>query len=71
MKTHNRILFHCLACGRVVHAEPEESRPECCGRPMINAAAETVGSGDDALEKETEGACTGEAPEPPVRRISR
>jgi hypothetical protein len=42
MKTHNRILFHCLCCGHVVHAEPEEGVPNCCGQRMTNAAAETV-----------------------------
>lgn len=42
MKTHNRILFHCLCCGRVVHAESQEAAPNCCGKRMTNAAAETV-----------------------------
>jgi len=42
MKTHNRILYHCLCCGRVVHEEPDESAPSCCGERMTNAAAETV-----------------------------
>jgi hypothetical protein len=47
MKTHNRILFHCLCCGKVVHAEPQDAVPTCCGQRMINAAAETVANGDD------------------------
>jgi hypothetical protein len=42
MKTHNRILFHCLCCGNVVHAEPQELIPDCCGKQMVKAAAETV-----------------------------
>jgi hypothetical protein len=46
MKTHNRILFHCLCCGNVVHAEPQELIPECCGKPMVKAAAETVCEAD-------------------------
>lgn len=46
MKTHNRILFHCLGCGRVVHAEPDENIPNCCGKQMTRAAAETVVEGE-------------------------
>ena len=48
MQTHNRIIYHCLCCGRLVHAEPETPVPNCCERPMVNAAAETV-SDDDSL----------------------
>jgi hypothetical protein len=48
MKTHNRILFHCLCCGRVFHAEVNEAPPTCCNKRMVNAAAETVvEAGDD------------------------
>ena len=46
MKTHNRILFHCLCCGRVVHAEPADAPPMCCSQRMTNAAAETVVDND-------------------------
>jgi hypothetical protein len=42
MKTHNRLIYHCLCCGRVVHQERDEVRPQCCGRGMVKAAAETV-----------------------------
>lgn len=48
MKLHNRILFHCLGCGRVVHAEPTAEIPNCCGKQMTKAAAETVANGDEA-----------------------
>jgi len=48
MTIHNRILFHCLCCGNVVHAEPKDAAPTCCGKRMVNAAAETVvEAGDD------------------------
>ena len=42
MKTHNRVLYHCLCCGNVVHAEPADPNPSCCREPMARAAAETV-----------------------------
>ena len=42
MKTHNRVIYHCVCCGRVVHKEPDEARPQCCGQKMVKAAAETV-----------------------------
>ena len=42
MKTHNLIIYHCLGCGAVLHCEPELEIPQCCGRQMIKAAAETV-----------------------------
>jgi hypothetical protein len=44
MKTHNLVIYHCLACGAVMHCEPDQDVPECCGRSMIKAAAETVGN---------------------------
>jgi hypothetical protein len=48
MTAHNRILFHCLCCGTVYHAELNEAAPICCGKRMVNAAAETVfEAGDD------------------------
>ena len=50
MKTHNRLLYHCVRCGNVVHAEPGEPNPHCCRQPMAKAAAETI------WEREEEGA---------------
>ena len=47
MKTHNVIIYHCLTCGSVVHAEPEAETPQCCGHSMVNAAAQTVIDSDD------------------------
>ena len=49
MKTHNAIIYHCLSCGSVVHAEPDAPQPRCCGHDMVKAAAETVReeNGDD------------------------
>jgi hypothetical protein len=38
----NLVIYHCLACGAVAHREPDREKPLCCGKPMINAAAETV-----------------------------
>ncbi|MGQ0635984.1 MAG: hypothetical protein ACT4QC_15340 [Planctomycetaceae bacterium] len=46
MKTHNLIIYHCLSCGAVIHCDPEQDAPQCCGRPMIKAAAETVCNGE-------------------------
>ena len=51
MKTRNRILFHCLCCGRLVRSETDEPVPFCCDQSMINAAAETV---TEATEETTE-----------------
>jgi hypothetical protein len=42
MKTHNRIIYHCLTCGNVVHADEGVPQPQCCGEAMVRAAAETV-----------------------------
>lgn len=39
---HNRLIYHCLACGNVIHREPADAIPECCGVRMTPAAAETV-----------------------------
>ena len=50
MKTHNAIIYHCLSCGSVMHAEPAVEPPQCCGREMVKAAAETVGEGDVSEE---------------------
>ena len=47
MKAHNAIIYHCLTCGSVVHADPEAESPHCCGHEMVKAAAETIREGDD------------------------
>jgi hypothetical protein len=54
METHNRILFHCLTCGNVVHSDVNVRPPECCGYAMVGAAAETIGDTDVPAEKATD-----------------
>lgn len=51
MTTHNASIYHCISCGRVVHAELEAEPPQCCGHAMTKACAETVCEGDVAREK--------------------
>jgi DNA-directed RNA polymerase subunit RPC12/RpoP len=41
MTTHDVIVYHCLACGRVVDAEQGAEPPQCCGSVMVNACPET------------------------------
>jgi len=48
METHNASIFHCVTCGRVVHAEFETKPPECCGHAMARAFTETIREGDVA-----------------------
>ena len=62
MKTHNAIIYHCVHCGRVVHAERESGHPQCCGRTMGTAASETI-PGGDVVAEETVGR---PEPEPPM-----
>ena len=50
MKTHNASIYHCISCGRVVHAELEVKPPECCGHTMETAVTETTGERDVAEE---------------------
>jgi DNA-directed RNA polymerase subunit RPC12/RpoP len=50
MKTHNATIYHCVTCGRVVHAELKTKPPECCGHKMAKAATETIREGDVAGE---------------------
>lgn len=58
MKTHNAIIYHCLFCGGVVHAELEPEPPCCCGRAMVKAAAETICEADaDEVEKARQSDC--------------
>ena len=51
MKTQNRIIYHCVSCGRIVHAELEAASPQCCERTMDKAVAETIREGDVSGEK--------------------
>jgi hypothetical protein len=46
MTTHNALIYHCAVCGRVEHAELEAAQPQCCGRAMDKACAETVRGGE-------------------------
>ena len=46
METHNACIYHCLACGRVVHAELDAKPPQCCGQTMTKTCSETVPNGD-------------------------
>jgi hypothetical protein len=50
--TRNASIYHCVACGRVVHAEIEaEPPPQCCGQAMAKAFTETIRESDVAGEK--------------------
>jgi hypothetical protein len=42
MTTHIVSIYHCIECGRVVHAESELEPPHCCGHPMVEACEEMV-----------------------------
>jgi hypothetical protein len=53
MKTHNRIIYHCLTCGNVVHADLEIRLPVCCSHEMVRAAAETIYDTDEPEETAT------------------
>jgi hypothetical protein len=64
MKTHNAAIYHCISCGRVVHAELKAKPPQCCGHAMAKAAAETIRE-DNARGKPTSG---GSDPAPPAGR---
>lgn len=68
MKTHNLNIYHCLACGAVMHCEPGEGVPECCGRPMIMAAAETVSGGE---RDDSPGASPRPGEPPPTDRVGK
>jgi hypothetical protein len=46
MKTHNAIIYHCQACGRVAHAELGVAAPQCCGTAMTKACGETIREGE-------------------------
>jgi hypothetical protein len=53
MKTHNRVIYHCLTCGNLVHAAVDMRPPQCCGVEMVKAAAETIRDADDPTETAT------------------
>lgn len=50
METHNANIYHCISCGRIVHADLEVTPPQCCGHTMTKACAETIREGDVAEE---------------------
>ena len=35
-------IYHCQCCGALLRQEPDRPVPNCCGRPMAKAAADTV-----------------------------
>lgn len=47
MNTHNRPIYHCLCCGRVLVTAPVALAPFCCGREMTRAAEETCDAQDE------------------------
>jgi len=51
MEIHNVCIYHCLHCGRVVHAELDEEPPKCCGHTMTRACEETVGPDESGAEQ--------------------
>jgi len=55
MKTHNALIYHCLYCGNLVHSEPNVRAPQCCGKEMVKAAAETIFERDEAHSDEPAG----------------
>ena len=46
METRNAVIYHCVTCGRIVHAELESETPQCCEHKMERATEETVRPGD-------------------------
>lgn len=42
MTTHNARIYHCQACGRVVHVDPQAPPPRCCGRAMTGAGEVSI-----------------------------
>lgn len=45
------IVYHCLCCGRVEHAEAAAEPPHCCGQAMVNACPESIREGDVPAER--------------------
>ena len=50
MEIHNVCIYHCLHCGRVVHAELDDEPPKCCGHTMTRACEETVAKDENGEE---------------------
>jgi hypothetical protein len=50
METHNVSIYHCVTCGRIVHAELETAAPQCCGHAMTQASEDTLHKGESAAE---------------------
>lgn len=70
MKTHNAIIYHCLSCGSVLHAEPNVEPPQCCGHAMVKAAAETICEAD-VPEQPGGSHCETKPPIPKARKKPR
>ena len=49
MKTLDAFIYHCVSCGRIVHAKSGEAPPQCCGKVMANACKDTTPK-DDATQ---------------------
>jgi len=50
METHNVSIYHCITCGRIVHAELGAVPPQCCGHAMAPASEDTLLQGEPAGE---------------------
>lgn len=69
METHNASIFHCIACGRIWHAELDAVPPQCCGSPMVEACDETIVTDHKADEPlEAEESDTSESPNDAAKR---
>jgi predicted RNA-binding Zn-ribbon protein involved in translation (DUF1610 family) len=45
MQTHNASIYHCVSCGRIMHAELESAPLSCCGQTMVEVR-ETIQEGE-------------------------
>lgn len=68
MKTHNGIIYHCLSCGSVVHADQQAQPPQCCGHQMVRAAAETINEEKEQAGEAATGHCESDPPFPTARK---
>lgn len=50
METHNVSIYHCITCGRIVHAELKTVPPQCCGHAMALESEDTLHKGEVAGE---------------------
>lgn len=50
METHNDLIYHCVTCGAVSHAELGAEPPQCCGHAMARAVEDTLHRGEAAGE---------------------